>query len=423
MHSLFRKELWTKELFFWYLYDFANSFVYINTTLYFSQWVVVDNKLTDFWYSLPFILATIILIFTSSLVGHLGDRSGRHGRIFLWANLLAMASMTFLFLSGRLLPGGVGVIVALIFFGCYQLGYLLAFVPYNTFIKYLAPAGQYGVVSGIGIGFSELGNIAGLFLTLPIVRGTVHIFGTDRLAPLLPALLAFFIFSLPALFVFNKIKTPLPLRTELQVQWWKTFWSHLMGSRKIPQMFPLLISFYFFSDAILTVSLYSAIYLQKVFQVPDTTKVIMSISVLIGFALGAFVCGVISDRAGHRRTLVFSLIVNGLSIIGISIVSNAVFLYPLFVLFGFAAGGVYASSRSYLASLVPQGESGKFFGLYTFAERFASVIGPAIWGIVIILFSGIAPSNYRIAAGVMGVIALCGIIPFIKGPKVELKKV
>ncbi len=36
----------------WALYDFANSLLVINATVYFSQWVVVDRGLTDFWFAI-----------------------------------------------------------------------------------------------------------------------------------------------------------------------------------------------------------------------------------------------------------------------------------------------------------------------------------------------------------------------------------
>ncbi len=410
MRPFFQKELWTRELLAWYLYDFANSFVYINVTLYFSQWVVVDKGLTDFWFSVPFIIATIVLIFTSSLVGNRGDRTGAHGTIFLYATLVTLISFVSMFLVGRFLPSPTGPFLALFFFGLYQLGYLLSFVPYSTFMKYISPPHLYGAVSGIGFGFSEVGHIAGLLLTLPVTQGAWTIFGTDRLAPLVPAFFAFLLFALPALFVFSKRRFP-PVENGSSVSWWKTFWRHLMESRSIVGVFPLLLAFYFFSDALQTVSLYSAIYLEKVFSAPDTTKVIMFILVLCGFAVGSFISAMLCDRLGHRKVLTHFLIWSGLTIIGLALAGSIGFLYPIFVFFGTAAGGVYASSRSYLASLIPQEESGKFFGLYTFAERFASIIGPAVWGIIIILFAGITPSNYRIAAGVMGLIALLGIIP------------
>lgn len=410
MRSLFRRELWTRELVAWYLYDFANSFVYINATLYFSQWVVVDQGRSDLVFALPFIIATTILIFTASYVGDRGDRSGAHGRMFVSATLLAFVSFAGMFAAGRFLPHPLGVSVALVLFGCYQLGYLFSFVPYNVFIKFISPPALYGTVSGMGFAWSELGNIAGLLLTFPIAQGTWLFFGDDRLAPLVPALVAFAALSLPALFIFGRKKMA-PVTRPAPVSWWKTFWRHLMESRAIAGVFPLLLAFYFFSDALQTVSLYSAIYLEKVFNAPDTTKVVMFILVLVGFAVGSLVSGVLSDRAGHRKVLVYSLVISGVSIVGLSLANHITFLYPVFVLFGIASGGVYVASRSYLAALVPQEESGKFFGLYTFAERFASVIGPALWGLIIFGGASVAPLNYRMAAFAMGLIALLGIIP------------
>ncbi len=411
MRSLFKKELWTRELVAWYLYDFANSFVYINTTLYFSQWIVVDQGLTDFWYSLPFIIATVILILVSSAVGHFGDRTGRHFGVFFGASTLAALSVLGMFVAGRFFPESVRAITALVFFGLYQLGYLLAFVPYNAFIKYITSPEQYGAVSGIGFGWGQFGSIAGLFLTLPLVNGSFSLLGTDRLAPLLLAAIAFAVFALPSMRVFRARRIAPVAETAPSPAWWKTFWTHLLESRKYTGIFPFLLSFYFFSDAILTISLYSAIYLEKVFQIVDSAKVIIFLLVLVGWGVGSLLAGPLADRLGHRRTLMFSLFWSGVFILAVALVSNERLLYPIFVLWGFASGAVYVTSRSYLASLVPKEESGKFFGLYTFAERFASVIGPLVWGVTIILFAGIAPVNYRIAAGIMGVIALLGIIP------------
>ena len=43
-----------KNIFFWTLYDFANSIVAIVFFLYFSQWLVVDKGVPDFWYNMIF---------------------------------------------------------------------------------------------------------------------------------------------------------------------------------------------------------------------------------------------------------------------------------------------------------------------------------------------------------------------------------
>src|SRR3989344_1736736 len=204
LSQIFRKELWNKPLFVWYLYDFANSFVFINATIYFSQLVVVDNKIPDFWLALPFMLATAILVFLSPYFGNYGDRKGAHYKIFLWTTLGTVASAFLMFFAGRVGLGPTkAIIMALIFYAFYQFFYQLAFVPYSVFMKFLSPEEDYGKVSGIGFGLSEVGHIAGLLLTLPITYGIISIFWADRLAPMFPAALGFMVFAMPALFVLK----------------------------------------------------------------------------------------------------------------------------------------------------------------------------------------------------------------------------
>ncbi len=414
MFSVFKKSLWTKELTSWYLYDFANSLISINMIVYFSQWIVVDNHISDFWFSIPVILATIMLIFLSTHIGSIGDKKGTHFNILLITSILTIISVVALIITGRSISNNLGIILALVFFGFYQLFYQLTFVPYNAFIKHICSKEEYGKVSGIGYTASNIGSIVGLLITLPLINHSIGFFGSDRLAPLILGLALFFIFSLPTYFVFRNKKFPKET-TELKSESiLKSFWKNLKESRKYPGVFPLLLSFYLFSDAIATLTLYSAIYMQKVFLLPDEFKVKVFIVTIAGFAIGSFIGGILSDKYSHRKILSIALLLNAVSIFIIAFNKEVTFILPIFLLFGLTAGIVYASSRSYLDSLIPEKESGKFFGLYTFAERFASVIGPAIWGITILIFATLAPANYRIAAFVMGVLVFLGALPFIR---------
>ena len=186
---------------------------------------------------------------------------------------------------------------------------------------------------------------------------------------------------------------------------WKKTIQNLKESRKYPGVFPLLIAFYFFSDAIVTVTLFAAIYLQVILQASDTLKVILFIVVETGFALGAFFGGLVSDALGHRKALMGSLALTAVTIVGLSTIHSSRDGMVIFTLFGLGMGVVYASSRAYLASLIPEEESGKFFGLYVFAERCSSIVGPATWGIVIFLFAGLYPLNYRLAAIAMAILS------------------
>lgn len=411
MLSVFKKSLWTKELIAWYLYDFANSFIFINMLIYFSQWVVVDNGLSDFWFSLPVILATIVLIFLSTHIGNKGDKHGSHFKIFRIVTILTIISVIALIIAGRGISNNYGVIVALVFFGIYQIFYQLSFVPYNAFMKHISSKEGYGKVSGIGMAIGQLGNIMGLIITLPLINKSITLFGTDRLAPLIPGLIVFFIFLLPIFIIYRKKQFPAEKNEIFESSFLKSFWNNLKESKKQPGVFPLLLCFYLFSDAITTITLYSAIYLERVFLISDAAKVGIFILITAGLVVGAFLGGILSDKYSHRKILVISLILNAITIVFIAINQEVNFLNLIFALFGITMGVVYASSRSYLASLIPTEESGKFFGLYTFSERVASIIGPLVWGIVILAFASITPVNYRIAAFVMGIFVFLAAIP------------
>ncbi|MFI5240944.1 MAG: MFS transporter, partial [Microgenomates group bacterium] len=70
-----------KKIFYWGLYDFANSLISGSFTLYFSQWLIIDNKLEDIWYSSAIAVSTLILIITAPLFGSYSDRTQRRMRL------------------------------------------------------------------------------------------------------------------------------------------------------------------------------------------------------------------------------------------------------------------------------------------------------------------------------------------------------
>src|SRR5260370_8396317 len=65
-----------KNLFLWSLYDFANSIVFINFLLYFSQWLVIDGGLSDFWYNATFPISTVLLFITAPSLAAYNDKHG-----------------------------------------------------------------------------------------------------------------------------------------------------------------------------------------------------------------------------------------------------------------------------------------------------------------------------------------------------------
>ena len=65
----------TKQGLAWLLYDFANSVAIVVFFLYFSQWLVVENGIADIWYNLIFVGSSLLLVFSSPILGIIADKT------------------------------------------------------------------------------------------------------------------------------------------------------------------------------------------------------------------------------------------------------------------------------------------------------------------------------------------------------------
>ena len=50
---------------------------------------------------------------------------------------------------------------------------------------------------------------------------------------------------------------------------------------------------------------------------------------------------------------------------------------------GFSLGGIWASDRPLMIGLAPPQYLGQFYGLYALAGRFAALVGPLIWALIV----------------------------------------
>jgi UMF1 family MFS transporter len=80
---------------------------------------------------------------------------------------------------------------------------------------------------------------------------------------------------------------------------------------------------------------------------------------------------------------------------------SALFL-TMALLVGLVQGGCQALSRSLFASLIPRHKSGEFFGLFAALEKFAGVLGPAVFVL--------APSTAQAVLWTVGFFAVGGLL-------------
>ena len=406
-----------KNILLWTLYDFANSIVSIVFFLYFSQWLVVYKGVADFWYNMIFATGSALLLLTAPILGSIADKTGRQQNYF--NKITTLSFLCFLSVSFITLFFSQKIFLAALFFLLANYLYQFSFVFYNPLLHHIAPKEKLGRVSGIGIGANYLGQVAGLLITLPLAGGTIYLIGeAGRAQTFLPATILFFVLALPMLLFFKlpkqeNLNYKVNLKEEYRNQW-KQFKKLILDKN----MKLFLLAYFFFNDAIITVSNNFPIYLQNVFNVSDKLKTILLGGALITSIFGAVFSGFITDRIGLKRSILFviGIWIIFLPILGLN--TNFKIFMVLCILMGFLFGAIWTVSRAVMTALTPKEKLNFGFSFYTLAERTSTLIGPLFWGLITFIFINLGVARYRIAMIVMAVFVAMGFY-FVR--KVEIK--
>jgi len=388
-----------KKLFLWSLYDFSNSIVYINFVLYFAVWIVVDAGLSDFLYNAIFAVSTLLLLVTAPFLAAYTDKKGRR-KLFL--NIATIGTFVSYGLTAIFASMNIHVLLVALLFLIGQYFYQLSFVFFNPMLEEIADETHRSRASGICQFTSSLGFVAGIALAIP--------FASSRVAPLLPAVFAFFILALPMMIFYKETKKEEDT-TDLNIITKKPMFTKqkMITFFTVSVATPMLVAFFFFNDALITVSNNYSIYLERVFHMPDSTKSILLAIVLGMSALGAAIGGWVGDKIGALKTLKFILMGWIILLPLVAIAQNLTTMIVLTLFTGLLLGSMWTVSRSYLSIILPKEDMGYGFSFYTIAERFATLVGPLTWG-GIIWYMGIEAIAYRIAMACMTIFVVVGLI-------------
>src|SRR3990167_2903676 len=351
-----------KQLSLWSLYDFANSIVYINFILYFAQWIVVDAGISDFSYNAIFAITTVILLFSAPI---LAARTDLHGGGKFWLNISTISNFFFYGLVAILASMNSNVWLIALFFLIGQYFYQLSFVFYNPMLDEIADDAHKSWVSGIDNFSSSLGFVVGILITLP--------FADSRITPLLISVPVFFILALPMMIFFKESKKHVnEIDTSLTQNENKTSIRKMITFFAASAATPMLVAFFFFNDALLTVSNNYSIYLERVFHSPDTAKSILLLSILVMSAAGSWLAGWLGDKIGSLKTLKWILVAWIIILPTLALAPNFLTMAILSPIIGLFIGSVVVVTRAYLTTVLPKENMNYGFSFYTMAERFSS---------------------------------------------------
>ncbi|MFM7024553.1 MAG: MFS transporter [Limnohabitans sp.] len=149
----------------------------------------------------------------------------------------------------------------------------------------------------------------------------------------------------------------------------------------------------------------AAIYAEQVVGfAPQETMVLIFVLNIAAF-VGAFVFGHVQDRLGHKRALALT-IAGWVVTCALAAASTTKGLFWVAAaVAGVFLGSSQSAGRAMAGLMVPPQRLAEFFGLWTFAIRLASILGPLTYGLITWATAG----NHRLAIGSTALLFVLGL--------------
>mgnify|MGYP000486124302 FL=1 len=364
-----------RSLYSWLFFDLANTvYAFVIPGLYFSVWLVSEQGWTD--QSLGFATsgAMVIVAILGPWVGARSDGSQGKKPMLLITTLICIVA-TFLL-------GTFDVNISVLFFIVSLIGFNLGSVVYDALLVSVSTPTNRGRISGLGVAFGYVGSLLGFG-----VATLLQNFGYSYVEIFRSVAVMFLIFSLPA-FIFIKEKKVSNEKSTIKITESISLviksWKH---STQYPGLTRFLVGRFFYADAINTlISGLLAVYLvEEVGLSPTDSQNLLGLAIIISI-IGGYVFGKAADKYGPRKLTLISLVCWMLSL-SVAIIATEFdqlwLIYVTGVLGGFNIGGIFAVDRVFMTRLSPEKHLGEFYGLYSTVGRFATIIGPLLWGLIV----------------------------------------
>jgi UMF1 family MFS transporter len=398
-----------RELLGWALYDFANSgYTTVVITAVFATYFVSGVAGGASWatlaWTLGLSLSYAIVMLTMPGLGAWADRHAAKKRLLMFITLGCVLTTAAL---GWVQPGQVvsGLILLVASNTFYSWGESLT----AAFLPELARPEAMGRVSGWGWALGYVGGMLTLGICLAyVLSAQARQESASQFVPVTLWITAA-IYALAASATFALMKeharpAPQATRQGRGASLWRLrqTWHDSRPYRDFRQLMACAVAYQ--AGVAVAIAL-AAIYAEQVVGfAPQETMVLIFVLNLAAFA-GAFVFGHVQDALGHKRALGLTLagwIVT--CVLAAASTSKGVFWLAAAVA-GVFLGSSQSAGRAMAGLLVPAHRLAEFFGLWTFAIRLASILGPLSYGLITWATGG----NHRVAIAATALFFVLGL--------------
>jgi MFS transporter, UMF1 family len=387
-----RLGLGRKEVRAWALYDVANSA--FQTTIiaavfpiYYNRVVAADlaPAAATSRFAWATTIAILIVAVVAPLLGAIADYAAMKKKllaVFLAIGATASAALFWVEHGDWQL--------ALVLFVIGNVGVAGSIVFYESLLPHLVRREELDRVSAAGYAVGYLGGGALLALNLLMVQRPALFGLPDSVVATRLTFVSVAVwwtaFSIP---LFRRVPEP-PRRLEaderpgasLVLTGGRRLVETFRELRRYRQAFVLLLAFLLYNDGIQTMIRMATTYGSEI-GLPESAMIgALLMTQFIGVPC-AFAFGMLADRIGAKTAVFAGLGVYILITILGYYMRTAAHFFLLATLVGMVQGGTQALSRSLFASMIPRHKSSEFFAFFSVFERYAGVLGPAVFAWVV----------------------------------------
>jgi MFS transporter, UMF1 family len=376
-----------REVFGWAMYDFANSgytTVVITAVFaaYFVGGIAQKAEWATFAWTVALSISYFIVMVTMPSLGAYADLRAAKKRILAVVTIGCVVSTAALALArpGAVVLAMVLIVVSNVFYS-YGESLTAAFLPE------LARPDALGKVSGWGWSFGYFGGMLALGICLAYVLwAQAHRIPASEFVPVTMIITAA-IYGLASIATFRLLQERArPDPGALQQGGFAASLRQLQrtfsDARRYVDFMWLMACALFYQGGVAVAITLAAIYAETVIGFRQQETMVLIFVLNLAAAAGAFAWGYVQDRVGHKLAL-------GTTIVGWVLVCVIAALSQTKGQFWWAAaiaglcmGSSQSAGRALAGLFAPPTQLAEFYGLWGFAIRLSSIIGPLTYGAI-----------------------------------------
>ena len=400
-----------REVLGWAMYDFANS-GYTTVVLtavfaaYFVGGVAGGAPWATFAWTVALSVSYAIVMLSMPTLGAWADLRAHKKRLLLVCTVGCVLSTAALALVA---PGQVALAVVLLILS--NMFYSWGDSLIAAFLPELARPQAMGRVSGWGWSLGYIGGMLALGLSLGYVLwAQARGLPASDFVPV-TMLITAAVFAVAALFTFALLRERAhPNPQALTQSGLRASLARLHATWRVARHYRdfmwLMACAVAYQGGVAVAITLAAIYAEQVVGFESQETMVLIFALNIAAAVGAFAFGYGQDRLGHKRALAITLVGWIVTCVVAALSTTKGMFWYAAVIAGLCMGSSQSAGRAMAGLLAPPAQRAEFYGLWTFATRLASIVGPLTYGAITWATDG----NHRLAILSTAVLFVAGLL-------------